>query len=355
MFDGILNIFEEEPEPEPEPEPTTGEKLKAAAAAKKEAIAGVFTGIKETYEYKKKQRKVKKAFKGIGEEDTKSDKPVVEPSGPYQFDEFCIVPLSEPVNKAGYEHHDIDYWKSFNKPGREGKVKREMTFRKQSTGTSNDNWDVEGKDRKKSTLLRSKSTKNDTLGRQSSKYDTLGRQSSKSGTLGRKSTLGRQATLDRRTPHYQYNRSKSVYDSPQNIEWEHLSNSGRNVYKSTGHRKSFPAAKTKSSSSSSSGAFRTIHTAADLHKYQYDERASLHTNQIHWKARPAKQQRQMTAEEAARYLPPPEKRQQEERHARGFISAASACSQAVVGVCQRIKITRVYGWTLCFGHTHCYC
>ena len=59
MVLSVIFASEEEPPPPPPPPPTAGQKLKGA-------VSGKVAGLKESWEYRKKKRATKKAFKGIG-------------------------------------------------------------------------------------------------------------------------------------------------------------------------------------------------------------------------------------------------------------------------------------------------
>eukprot|EP00116_Pleurobrachia_bachei_P006538 sb/3466800/ len=96
MVFSVIFSEEEEPPPPPPPPPTAGERLKGA-------VSGKFNGLKESWEYRKKKRATKKAFRGIGE----------EKSGPYEHDEYDVLPTKDKgpqVHSQSYDPVDIDYW-----------------------------------------------------------------------------------------------------------------------------------------------------------------------------------------------------------------------------------------------------
>ena len=317
-------IFGEEPEeapppPPPPPPPTKGELFKAAV--KRRA-----SNIKETYEYQKKKRETKKLFKGVGKGSGSSSGVSSFSSASasdYEHDKFEVLPTKdqEPqVREQGYQPNDIDYWNGGNMPhypnnyppdNRSTFSKKTATFKDKTTSRGNTITHDNLHQGKPATI--------------NNQYRQLGE--SRQGTL-------RNESLIRREEIRQVGQS-----SRDPSDWEYLDSKPGNLQNRTLRKSGGMATRPKEDR----GRYLE---APDSDGAMYDDRISLQTNKIHFAARTNTEQRRVLEQEE-RERARNTARQRRKTLAEDVIAGAAKCSQAVVGLFNRMKITVLYMCGFC--------
>ena len=313
-------IFGEEPEeappPPPPPPPTKAEQFKAAV--KRRA-----SNVKESYEYQKKKRATKKLFKGVGKGGSSSGVSSYSSSSAdasdYRHDKFEVLPTREDgaqVEEQGYQPNDIDYWNSMphypnkynHSDNRSNFSKKTATFKSTGRGATMTNADLHNDDPAtiNSHYYRPEASRHETLRNETARHETR-----------------------------QYGRSASLEPS----DWEYLESKPGNLQNRTLRKSGGTATRPRENR-------RRHYETPDSDGALYDDRVSLETNKIHFAARTNDEQRRVLEQEE-RERRKNAARQRRKTLAENVIAGAAKCSQAIVGLFNRLKISTLYMCGVC--------